>query len=115
MQMNMLSLADETEFGSILMYAGISGAILMVACAFVVSDEEDGEGGSNFSLSALLDKGKALALGVTYSRTGVFYIVMLTVYTVVLLTCLFRDNLVSSAGTSALLFLVVFNLFVPLL
>ena len=114
-QMIMHGLLDEGQFESILMYLVISGLIVVVLAAVVISDEEDGEGGSSFSLDALRDKAKTLAKGILYSHSGVAYIIVLAIYTVVLLICFFSENLVSSAGTSALLVLSAFNLVVPVL
>ena len=54
--MIMLGLTDETQFASILTWMSVSGVIIMLACAFVISDAEDAEGGGGFSLSAMRDK-----------------------------------------------------------
>ena len=56
MQMVMLNLADESQFSSLLSYLAITAGIVLIMCAFVVSDEEDGEGGGGLSLSALKEK-----------------------------------------------------------
>ena len=60
MQMIMLSLADETQFEHLLGYLTISGGIVLILCAVVISDEEDGEGGGGWSLSSLRDKAATL-------------------------------------------------------
>ena len=54
--MVMLNLADESQFSSLLSYLAITAGIVLIMCAFVVSDEEDGEGGGGLSLSALKEK-----------------------------------------------------------
>jgi hypothetical protein len=84
MQMIMLNLADESQFEQILSYLAITAGISLVLCAFVISDEDDGEGGSGLSLSALRDKAKTLASGVLYSRTGRFYMIIAGVFSVIL-------------------------------
>lgn len=114
-QMIMHGLLDEGSFEAILSYLMISGCFVIILAAVVISDDEDGEGGSGFSLSALQDKAKTLGSGVLYSKTGVLYIILLTIYTVVLTICFFSENLVSDAGTSSLLILAAFNLIVPVL
>ena len=111
--MTMLSLADESQFEHLLMYAAYAGGVVVLLSAFVISDDEDADGEGGISLSGLLDKAKTLAAGVLYSRTGALYIILLTVYTVVLVLCLFKANLTSEDGTKALLALVGLNLVLP--
>ena len=113
--MIMINLADETQFEHILTYMAVSGGVLLVLCAIVVSDEEDAEGGGGLSLSALRDKAKTLSLGVLYSRTGYMYLGLLGLYVLVLLICLFTSSLESENGTTVLLILVAFNLILPVL
>ena len=113
--MVMINLADESQFAQILTYMAISGGILLVLCAILISDEEDAEGGGGLSLSALRDKAKTLSLGVLYSRTGYMYFGLLGLYVIVLLVCLFTSSLESSNGTTALLVLVALNLILPVL
>jgi len=115
MQMIMQSFPECAQFDSVLMYMAISTVVIIILCAFVISDDEDGEGGSGFSLTALRDKAVTLSTGILYSRTGAFYMIVLTIYMIVLVFCLFSENLVSEGGTSALLVLIAFNLLIPVL
>ena len=113
--MIMTNLADETQFDTILTYMAVSGGILLVLCAVVISDEEDAEGSEGISLSSLRDKAKTLASGVLYSRTGYMYLGVLGLYATVLMICLFTSGLESENGTTALLILVALNLILPVL
>ena len=59
--MIMHSLLDEGQFTTILFYLMLAGIFVIILAAVVISDDEDGDGGSGFSLSALADKAKALS------------------------------------------------------
>ena len=115
MQMIMLNLADESQFEPILSYLAITAGIALVLCAFVISDEEDGEGGSGLSLSALRDKAKTLASGVLYSRTGRFYMIIAGVFSVILAYNAYSNQLEDELATKVLLGLVGLNLIVPVI
>lgn len=82
-------------------------------CAFVVSDEEDAEGGSG--LSALMDKAKTIATGVLYSRTGRFYMIIAFVISVILVYNAYSNQLEDEIATKVLLGLVGLNLIVPII
>ena len=114
-QMIMHSLLDEGSFETVLFYLMISGVFVIILAGVVISDDEDAEAGSGFSLSALADKAKTLAEGVLYSKSGMLYIVLLMIYIVVLMICFFTENLISEAGTSSLLILAFLNLIIPVL
>ena len=113
--MVMLNLADETQFEHILTYMAISGGVMLVLCAIVVSDEEDADGGEGLSLASLRGKAQTLASGVLYSRTGYMYLGLLGIYAVGLMICLFASSLETEAGTTALLIIVALNLVLPVL
>ena len=113
--MIMINLADETQFEHILTYMAISGGVMLVLCAIIVSDDEDAEGGGGFSLSSLRDKAQTLAKGVLYSRTGYMYFGLQGLYVTVLLICLIAKSLETDTGTTALLILVGLNLVLPVL
>ena len=115
MQMIMLNLTDESQFEQILSYLAITAGIALVLCALVISDEEDGEGGSGFSLSALKDKAKTLASGVLYSRTGRFYMIIAGVFSVILAYNAYSNQLEDETATKVLLGIVGLNLIVPVI
>lgn len=113
--MVMMNLVGEEEFASILTYLSITGVIIAIGCAVVISDDEDAEGEGGFSLSALADKAETLAKGVLYGKTGNLYLGLAGIYAVVLTVALFTSNFESEPATYALLALVVLNIVLPVI